>query len=91
MAEQKKIRLRTPADVVEASEWLYNEQREGKIDGKRADGINTTLKSVWNIVGKTRMDMLKIYVQSQIKKVDIPPAMLIDLTQLPGIEDYPKK
>lgn len=72
----RAIHLRTVGDLVEAHEWLFNQQREGKIDPKTADALNTTLKGSVYLNAKLRLDMAKILVQAQIKKIEIPEQYL---------------
>lgn len=85
MAEEKRIRLRTIAELQEAHEWLLNEQRNGKIDAKRADGINTTLKGATYLNAKLKMDAAKLYLQAQIKKVDMPFDIFADIMPPPSL------
>ena len=75
-AAKRPTHLRTIGDLVSAHEWLFNEQREGKIDPKTADALNTTLKGSVYLNAKLRLDMAKIMVQAQIKKIDIPERYL---------------
>jgi hypothetical protein len=76
------MRLRTPEDLTLAHEWLLNQQRDGKIDSKTADGINTTLKGATYLNAKLRIDAAKLFLQAAIKKVEIPPEMMPDLQGL---------
>lgn len=71
-----KSSLRTVDDLVSAHEWLFEQQRAGKIDGKTADAMNTTLKGQSYLVGKLRLDALKLYMMAQVKKIQIPQGML---------------
>jgi hypothetical protein len=75
-SSKRPIHLRTIGDLVDAHEWLFNEQREGKIDPKTADALNTTLKGSVYLNAKLRLDMAKIMVQAQIKKIRIPDRYL---------------
>lgn len=75
MAE-KSVSLRTIDDLVSAHEWLFTEQRAGRIDAKTADALNTTLKGSVYLMGKLKLDAAKLYVMSQIKKVQLPRGML---------------
>lgn len=69
----EKINLKTLGDVENASEWLFNQQKDGSIDAKTADAMNTTLKGLQYMKGKLRMDYLKLILQAKIKKIsDIP-------------------
>jgi hypothetical protein len=68
--------LKTIPDLITAHEWLFNAQRNGLIDGKTADGLNTTLKGVNYLRAKLPMDAAKLMVQAKIKKIDIPDGLL---------------
>jgi hypothetical protein len=72
----KPLRLRTPEDLITASEWLWNQG--GQIDAKTADALNTTLKGSYNLIVKARLDLLKIITQAHVKKVMIPENLLPD-------------
>lgn len=77
MAEQeKKMSLRTIADLTDAHEWLFNKQKDGKIDAKTADALNTTLKGSVFLNAKLKLDAAKIYMQAMVKKIDIPKGLL---------------
>jgi len=76
MSEQKKMPLRTVTDLTEAHEWMFNEQRNGKMDAKTADALNTTLKGSVYLNAKLRLDAAKIFMQAQIKKIEIPKGLL---------------
>lgn len=77
MAEKTPIRrLRTIDDLNEANEETYQLLHEGKIDAKQGDGRNTVLKMAYNLNVKTRMDLLKIVANSQIKKLDLPFSLI---------------
>jgi len=71
MPQKQVTPLRNAEDLVEANEWLFNRQREGQIDAKSADGINTTLKNSFQLLVKVPMDLLKLTIQARIKKVEI--------------------
>jgi len=68
--------LRTVADTVVAVERLYNQQVNGLIDTKTADGINTTLKGAIYLNAKLKMDAAKLIMQSKIKKLQLPAGLL---------------
>jgi hypothetical protein len=77
MVEAKlQTRLRSIPDLVEAHEELYNHVRNGKIDNKTADALNTTLKGQTYLLAKLRLDAAKVMLQASIKKVDIPVKFL---------------
>jgi len=76
MSEPKKMPLRTIADLVDAHEWLFNRQKDGGIDAKTADALNTTLKGSVYLNGKLKLDAAKILINAQIKKIDIPKGLL---------------
>lgn len=81
---QKDIKLRTVNDLVDAHEWLFNEQKEGRIDAKTADALNTTLKGSVYLNAKLRLDAAKILVQAQMKKINIPSRYLPPLGDEPA-------
>lgn len=92
MPETKRVRpLRTPDDLIDAYEWLFTEQESGKMDGKTADALNTTLKGATYIRGKLRLDAAKIIIQAQIKKITIPPHLLEDIVGQVKPEGLPEK
>ena len=70
------LQLRSLDDLVVAHENLYNLQRDGKIDAKTADALNTTLKGQTYILGKLRLDYMKIMINAQVKKVTFPKGIL---------------
>jgi hypothetical protein len=74
--ESKKMGLRTAAEIVDANEWLFNMQKDNKIDPKTADALNTTLKNSIYLNVKLRMDAAKLWMTAQIKKIDIPKGLL---------------
>lgn len=76
----QELKLRTIDDLTNAHEYVFNAQHKGKIDAKTADGMNTTLKGAVYLNGKLRMDAAKLFLQAEIKKVQIPAGMLPDLT-----------
>lgn len=69
-------KLRTTDELSAAHEWLFNQQKQGKIDSKTADALNTTLKGAVYLNGKLKLDALKLFVQAEIKKIQIPKGML---------------
>jgi len=73
MKEMKKINLRTLVDLVNFNESLINQQHAGKIDSKTADAINTTIKGQKALLIDLPLQVFKIAVQAQIKKVKIDP------------------
>jgi hypothetical protein len=83
MAKEKEtIKLQSIEDLTSAHEWLFNKQRNGEIDSKSADGINTTLKGAVYLRGKLRLDYAKLLLQAKIKKVELPLMLLPELGQL---------
>lgn len=83
--KERLIPLRTVADLSAAHEWLFNKQRDGGIDAKTADAMNTTLKGSVFLNAKLRLDAAKIFLQARIKKIEIPEGMFPDL-EVPAIE-----
>jgi hypothetical protein len=68
--------LRTVSDLTKAHEWLFNAQRDGGLDSKTADALNTTLKGATYLQVKLKLDALKIFVQARTKKIEIPTYLL---------------
>jgi hypothetical protein len=76
----EKISLRTIPELKHAHEWLFNEQRSGKIDPKSADALNTTLKGAVYLCATLPAKYADLWFKSQIKKVELPPGMLPEFT-----------
>jgi hypothetical protein len=74
------LRLRTIDELSEAHEWLFQQQREGKIDAKSADALNTTLKGSVYLNGRLKLDAAKLWLTASIKKLEIPVGMLPPMT-----------
>ena len=74
MATEIKLpkRLRTIDELNEANEYIFHQQREGKLDGKLADGMNTAIKAGIYLNVKLKMDAFKILAQTRMKKIDMP-------------------
>jgi hypothetical protein len=73
---EPRMSLKTPKDLIDAHEWLFNQQKENKIDAKTADALNTTLKGAVYLNAKLRLDAAKIFLTAQIKKIEIPKGFL---------------
>lgn len=66
----------------EAQEFIFNKQANGLIDGKQADGMNTTIKQSVFMNFKLPLDLAKLQVQAAIKKVQVLiPESLADLSK----------
>lgn len=76
---ESELKLRTIEDLTNAHEFVFNKQKNGLIDAKTADGMNTTLKGATYLNGKLRMDAAKLWLHAQIKKVALPAGMLPDM------------
>ena len=74
--EDKKMSLRSVADLTTAHEWLFNKQKEGQVDAKTADALNTTLKGAVYLNAKLKLDAAKLIINAQIKKINIPAGLL---------------
>ena len=72
----KRMPLKSIADLTSAHEWLFNEQKDGKIDAKTADALNTTLKGSVYLNGRLKLDAAKLLINAQIKKINIPEGLL---------------
>jgi hypothetical protein len=79
-APSPQIKLRPIDDLTAAHEWLFNRQRDGEIDAKTADALNTTLKGATYLNGKLKIDYAKVVLQAQIKKINLPAGLLPALT-----------
>jgi hypothetical protein len=79
MPSNALVALKSVNDISEAYEWMFNAQRDGQIDAKTADALNTTLKGATYLRVKLRMDAAKLLIQAQIKKVQIPEKLLPEL------------
>lgn len=75
----EKMPLKTISDLTNAHEWLFNQQRGGKIDPKTADALNTTLKGAVYLRATLPAKYADLWFKSQIKKVDFPKGMLPEL------------
>lgn len=89
--ESKPIPMRCLDDLVTYNELLINRQHNGQIDSKSADAINTTIKGQKALIVDLPLQVFKIAVQAQIKKVKIDPAIfgklgLMNPIQQPHIE-----
>lgn len=79
--EKAVMPLRTVADISDAQEWLFNSQREGVIDTKTADGMNTTLKGVVYLKATLPLKIFEAMVRAQIKKINVPTNLLPIINQ----------
>ena len=86
MKDKKTIALRTIEDLVSFNESLINQQRDGQIDSKTADAINTTIKGQKSLIVDLPLQVFKIAVQAQIKKVRIDPGIFTKLGILNPIQ-----
>lgn len=73
-----EVRLRAIPDLVDATEWVYNGQRNGTIDSARASGLNQTLKGARAIIVDLPLALAKLQVQAAIRKVElqVPPQLM---------------
>ena len=79
-ATEEKLhrKMETVSDLNEWLAWLGNAQRNGDVDAKTADAINTTLKSAIVLNVKHRLDYEKLKVQAAIKKLMIPRVPMLE-------------
>ena len=76
-AEKKPIRqVRTIEQISAVLEELLAKQDAGLLDAKAADGLNTTIRGIMHLHVDVPVGLLKVYVQSRAKKIDIPEALL---------------
>jgi hypothetical protein len=71
-----KVDLRTRDGLNQAISWIYEQQREGKIDPKTADSLNTTIKTGMELNVKLPLKLFDIVVKARIKKIDTPQGIL---------------
>lgn len=76
--------LKTVADLASAQEWLFNEQKNGVIDSKTADGLNTTLKGCMYLKATLPLKIFECMIRASVKKVEIPQGLLPVIGQLSG-------
>ncbi len=76
---EQEVRLRSIGDFSSAYQWLFNQQRAGQIDHKTAAACNTTLQGSMFIHIKLPLEVAKIMLQAQIKKVDLPKNLLPEM------------
>ena len=72
-------KLRSVEDLNNALEWLYEQQKTGKIDAKTADALNTTLKQMVHLNVKLRLDYLKVLLMARINKIQLPKIPMLEL------------
>ena len=77
--EKQELKLAGVEQISDAYEWLFNAQKNGTVDAKTADALNTTLKGATYLRVKLRMDAAKLLIQAQIKKVSIPQNLLPEM------------
>jgi len=58
---------------------MLNRFLNGEVDAKSVDGVNTIVKSQIYLNVKLRMDFMKLCLQADIKKIDLPDGMLPEL------------
>jgi len=79
MARPKKFSLRTPSEISEGYERVFNDMIAGKIDARAGRALGTVLNGAGYLNGKLKLEAAKLYVQASNKGLDIPPEMLPDL------------
>lgn len=75
----ERIQLRTIDDLNGAVEYVYNQVRGGKLDGKTADALNTTIKQAVYLNGKLKLDYLKLMLTAKIKKIELPTVPMLEV------------
>ncbi len=70
---------------------MFRDVREGRVDSKMADALNTLVKNQIYLNVKLRMDYLKIYAQAQMKKITLPENIVPDLSDYSEDDDDKKK
>lgn len=70
-------KLRTLDDLQGAHEWLFEQQRLGKLDAKAVDGLNTTLKGSTYLNVTVHMKLYELQIKAQMKKIALPPPVFL--------------
>ena len=68
--------LRDIDGLNDAHEYVFNKQAAGQLDGKTADGLNTTLKGSVYLNVKLKMEAFKLNIMAYKAKMEVPPIML---------------
>lgn len=76
----KHHKLRTPDEILVAFEHVFNQQVNGKIDAKGAETLNKTLYGSVALQ-KLKMAAADLYLQSKLKKINIPNNMMIEFSK----------
>lgn len=72
----KTVSLRTPEEVNNAQTEVFILVRDGKIDTKTADVLNTCLKNSTYLAAKLPMQVLDLFMRSSAKRMSIPKRFL---------------
>ena len=72
----KQFHLRDIDGLNDAQEYVFNKQVAGMLDGKTADGLNTTLKGSIYLNVKLKMEAFKLTIMAHKAKMEVPPIML---------------
>ena len=70
--EKGPTQIRTIDQISEQQEWLLWAQREGRIDSKAGDALNTTLKGIMELRVKIPIKYVDMMLKASIKKVALP-------------------
>jgi len=76
MTTSDTIQLRTVDQLTEAHEWLFGQQRDGKIDAKTADGLNTTLKGAIYLRVTLRLKIAEMGCDGLSSRIVVPCRVL---------------
>lgn len=68
--------LRTREGLNEAIEFVYQEQKDGRLDAKSADALNTTIRTSMELNVKLPMKLFDTVVKARLKKLDLPSGIL---------------
>ena len=68
--------LKSREGLNEAIAYIYEQQKEGRIDPKTADALNTTVKTSIELNVKLPMKLFDTVVKARLKKLDLPMGIL---------------
>jgi hypothetical protein len=71
-----EVNLRTRGGMNDALQWVFEKQRDGQIDAKSADALNTTIKTAMELNVKLPLKAADIFFKSKLKKIEIPAGFL---------------
>jgi hypothetical protein len=71
-----KVNLCTREGLNDAIQFVYEQQRDGRIDPKTADALNTTIRTSLKLNAELPLKLFDIAVKAQMKKISLPKGIL---------------